>query len=46
MTFTEFLKVKKEIDPEGKNLADLMDDYYEEYQAFLMGIKDGCGTDK
>ncbi len=46
MTFTEFLKVKKEIDPEGKNLADLMDDYYEEYQDFLMSIKEGCGTEK
>ncbi len=46
MTFMEFLKVKKDIDPEGKNLADLMDDYYEEYQEFLMGIKEGCGTDK
>jgi len=46
MTFTEFLKVKKGIDPEGKNLADLMDDYYEEYQEYLMGVKDGCGTDQ
>ncbi len=46
MTFMEFLKVKKKIEPEGKNLADLMDDYYEEYQEFLMGIKEGCGSDK
>ncbi len=43
MTFMQFLKIKKEIDPEGKDLDDLMDDYYEEYQDFLKGVKDGCG---
>lgn len=45
MTFNEWLKVKKEIDPEGKDLMDLMDDYYDEYQDFLLKLKDGCGPD-
>ena len=43
MTFTEFLKVKKEIDPEARDLDELMDEYYDEYTEFLMGTKDGCG---
>lgn len=43
MTFGEFLKLKKGIDPEGKDLDDLMDEYYDEYTLFLRGVKDGCG---
>ncbi|GMR04332.1 MAG: hypothetical protein BMS9Abin23_0228 [Thermodesulfobacteriota bacterium] len=43
MTFLQFLKIKKKIDPEGKDLDDLMDDYYDEYTEFLKGQKDGCG---
>lgn len=43
MTFNEYLKVKKGIDPESRDLMDLMDEYYDEYQDFLMGVKDGCG---
>ncbi|MBI5343819.1 MAG: hypothetical protein HZB83_00510 [Deltaproteobacteria bacterium] len=43
MTFTQFLKVKKGIDPECKDLDDLMDEYYDEYTGYLMGVKDGCG---
>lgn len=43
MTFAQFLKIKKGIDPEGKNLDDLMDEYYDEYTLFLRGVKDGCG---
>lgn len=42
MTFTEFLKKKKDIDPEGMDLADLMDEHYEEYTEFMSGQKDGC----
>ncbi|MFQ5466282.1 MAG: hypothetical protein ACE5EI_10175 [Thermodesulfobacteriota bacterium] len=45
MTFNEFLKVKKEIDPEGRDMADLMDEYYDEYQEYLLGLKEGCGPD-
>ncbi|MBI5598371.1 MAG: hypothetical protein HY890_01380 [Deltaproteobacteria bacterium] len=44
MTFTEFLKQKKGIDPQGGNLAELMDEYYEEYQDFMRGKKDGCNN--
>ena len=43
MTFAQFLKLKKGIDPEGKDLGDLMDEYYDEYTLFLRGVKDGCG---
>lgn len=46
MTFAEFLKIKKGIDPEGKDMTDLMDEYYEEYQDFLKGVKDGCSPNK
>ncbi len=42
MTFNEFLKIKKDIDPEGADLAELMDEHYEEYTDFLLTIKDGC----
>ncbi|MEE9613657.1 MAG: hypothetical protein V3W31_01735 [Thermodesulfobacteriota bacterium] len=45
MTFLEFVKIKKGIDPEGKDTGELMDEYYDEYTEFLMGVKDGCGTD-
>lgn len=43
MTFTQYLKVKKGVDPEGKDLDDLMDEYYDEYTEYLLGLKDGCG---
>jgi len=43
MTFMEFIRQKKEIDIEGKNPFDFMDEYYEEYMEFMKGIKDGCG---
>lgn len=43
MTFKEFLKIKKGIDTDSKNVFEFMDDYYDEYQDFLRGIKDGCG---
>ncbi len=46
MTFAEFLKIKKSIDPEGKDMMDLMDEYYDEYQDYLKGVKDGCGPNK
>jgi hypothetical protein len=46
MTFNEFLKIKKQIDTEGADLAELMDEHYDEYTAYLLTIKDGCGTDK
>ncbi|MDH4226807.1 MAG: hypothetical protein OEV59_03500 [Deltaproteobacteria bacterium] len=43
MTFIEFLKKKKDIDPDTRDLDELMDEYYEEYKAFMTGLKDGCG---
>lgn len=43
MTFKEFLKIKKGIDTDSRNVFEFMDDYYDEYLAFLRGIKDGCG---
>ncbi len=45
MTFLEFLKVKKGIATDGKHISEFMDDYYDEYLAFLKGVKDGCGKD-
>ncbi len=42
MTFTEYLKIEKNIDAESKNLADLMDEYYEEYSEYMLAKKDGC----
>ena len=45
MTFIEFLKIKKEIDPEGRDLSELTDEYYEEYTEYLMAQKDGCGPE-
>ena len=44
MTFSQFLKLKKGIDQEEKDLNDLMDEYYDEYLEFLKGVKDGCAS--
>lgn len=46
MTFTQYIKIKKGIDPEEKDLSDLMDEYYDEYMEYLKGVKDGCGPDE
>ena len=46
MTFNQYLKVKKGLNPEGKDLTELMDEYYDEYQEYLNGLKDGCGPEK
>lgn len=46
MTFTQFLQVKKEINVKGGDLAELMDEYYGEYNDYMMGLKDGCGPDE
>lgn len=43
MTFLDYVKIKKGIDPEGKDLNDLMDDYYDDYLMYLRGTKEGCG---
>ncbi len=43
MTFIEFLKKRKKIDPQDKDLDELMDEYYDEYMAFMRNLKDGCG---
>ncbi len=43
MTFIEFLEKRKKIDLEDKDLDELMDEYYDEYIAFMRGLKDGCG---
>lgn len=45
MTFLEYLKLKKGIETDGKNVFEFMDEYYDEYLAFLRGVKDGCGKD-
>ncbi len=45
MTFVQFLKVKKEIDTDGQDLDELMDEHYGEYNAYMMSLKDGCGPD-
>ncbi|MCK5236791.1 MAG: hypothetical protein KAR06_07380 [Deltaproteobacteria bacterium] len=45
MNFKEFLKIKKEVDPETEDMNELMDKYYDEYTEFMMGLKDGCGPD-
>ncbi len=42
MTFNEYLKIEKKVDPESKNLSDLMDEYYEEYSDYMLAQKDGC----
>lgn len=43
MTFAQYLKIKKNIDPDGKDMMELTDDYYDEYLEFMRGVKDGCG---
>lgn len=43
MTFIQYLKIKKGINTDEKDLMDLMDEYYDEYLQFLKGVKDGCG---
>lgn len=45
MTFVEFLKVKKEIDPEGQDIDELMSDHYDEYAEYLHQLKEGCSPD-
>ena len=45
MTFTEYLKVKKGIDPDELEMADLMDEHYDDYTEYLSKLKDGCGPD-
>ncbi len=45
MTFTDFLKTKKDIDPEGSEMGELMELYYEEYTEFMMTLKEGCSTE-
>lgn len=45
MTFNEFLKVKKGIDPAEFELDELMENYYDEYTDFLSALKDGCGPE-
>lgn len=42
MTFKEWLKQKKGIDADEKNLFEYMDDYYDDYLAYMRGTKDGC----
>ncbi len=43
MTFTQYLKIKKEIDPDSREMSDLMDEYYDDYMEYLSKLKDGCG---
>ncbi len=45
MTFLEFLKKEKEINPKTDELMKLMDLYYDEYTAYMRAKKDGCGDD-
>ena len=42
MTFIEFLKVKKDINPEGHDMDELMTEHYDEYTDYLMHLKEGC----
>lgn len=46
MTFNEFLKIKKAIDPEGQDIDELMTKHYDEYTEFLLTLKDGCSQDE
>lgn len=46
MTFIEFLKIKKKVDPEVRDMDELMNDYYDEYTEFLMTLKEGCSQDE
>lgn len=43
MTFLQYVKQKKGVDPEGKDLNELMNEYYDDYLMYLRGVKDGCG---
>jgi hypothetical protein len=45
MTFIEFLKVKKDINPDAHDMDELMAEHYDEYTEFLLTQKDGCGAD-
>ena len=45
MTFTEYLKVKLGLDPDKSEMADLMDEHYDDYTEYLSKLKDGCGPD-
>ena len=46
MTFNEFLKIKKKIDPETQDIDELMAEHYDEYTEFLMTLKEGCSQDE
>ncbi|HLC18895.1 MAG TPA: hypothetical protein VJM57_07780 [Thermodesulfobacteriota bacterium] len=43
MTFIQYLKVKKGMETDEKDLMELMDEYYDEYMEYLKGVKEGCG---
>jgi hypothetical protein len=45
MTFIEYLKIKKDIDPAEGDLDELMTEYYDEYAEYLQQVKDGCGEE-
>lgn len=42
MTFLEFLKIKKEIDPSEKDMGELMAEHYDEYLQYLLTVKEDC----
>jgi hypothetical protein len=46
MTFIEFIKIKKKLDPAEHDLDELMNDHYDEYTEFLMTLKEGCSQDE
>ena len=46
VTFIEFLKIKKAIDPEEHDIDELMAEHYDEYTEFLMTLKEGCSQDE
>ncbi|MEE9542455.1 MAG: hypothetical protein V3V95_01575 [Thermodesulfobacteriota bacterium] len=46
MTFNDFLKIKKDIDPETHDIDELMADHYDEYTEFLKTLKEGCSQDE
>ncbi len=43
MTFNEYLKVKLGLKPDELDMADMMDEHYDEYTDYLAQLKDGCG---
>jgi hypothetical protein len=45
VTFTEFLRIKKGIDSDGKDISEFTAVYYDEYVEYLKGLKDGCGDE-